>query len=373
MRLIFYASNGFGLGHIMRIMSVARQLRRRVADAEIIVMTNSEASNLGWIEGFTVIKLMSRHSAPRGRPDPDRMLEVNRHIVNATLRSFEPDAIIVDSYPRGAMRELTPMLGMPDLRKIFIYREKNEEIRHNEMLLRILHKYYHHVLVPHRQDEFTMPIPAHLQVVFADAVMIRGRDEALERREARDRLGLPQDRFIVYVGFGGGGDQNYVKFREWVMAETVRYPDWLFAVARPPLFRGPTLKDTASNLVEFTYFPLAECWNAFDGAVSALGFNTTVELLHHGVPSLFIELAMPDDDQGGRANRIEQAGAGLAMRPFETEKLVAGLAALADPKRRASMAAAARKLVPVNGAAVAAEAIIDWVGKPLPPVGASTD
>ena len=367
MRLIFYASNGFGLGHLMRIMSIARELRRRVPDAEIIVMTNSEASNLAWLEGFTVIKLMSRHSAPRGRPDADLMLEVNRHIVAATLRSFAPDAIVVDSYPRGAMRELTPMLPMTNLRKIFIYREKNEEIRHNEMLLRILDKYYHHVLVPHRQDEFSMPIPPHLEVVFADAVMIRGRDEAVERAEARRRLGLPQDRFIVYVGFGGGGDSNYKKFRDWVMAETVRHPDWLFAVARPPLFRGPPLEEGA-NLVEFSYFPLAECWNAFDAAISALGFNTTVELLHHGVPSLFIELAMPDDDQGGRASRIEKAGAGIAMRPFETDKLVAGLAALADPKRRKAMSAAARKLVPVNGAAVAAEAIVKWLAKNWPSV-----
>jgi predicted glycosyltransferase len=373
MRVIFYASNGFGLGHLMRIMSIARELRRRVTDAEIVVMTNSEASNLAWQEGFTTIKLMSRHSAPLGRPDPDRMLEVNRHIVAATLRSFAPDAIVVDSYPRGAMRELTPMFQLPDIHKIFIYREKNEEIRHNEMLLRILDKYYELVLVPHRSEEFSMPIPPHLEVVFADAVMIRGRDEALDRAEARRRLGLPQDRFVVYVGFGGGGDNNYRRFRDWVLAETARRPDWLFAVARPPLFRGPSPAE-GGNLVEFSYFPLAECWSAFDGAISALGFNTTVELLHHGVPSLFIELAMPDDDQGGRADRIVKAGAGIAMRPFETEKLVAGLAALADPKRRRSMAAAARKLVPVNGAAVAAEAIIAWLAKDRPLAkAASTD
>jgi UDP:flavonoid glycosyltransferase YjiC (YdhE family) len=83
---------------------------------------------------------------------------------------------------------------------------------------------------------------------------------------------------------------------------------------------------------------------------------------------------MPDDDQGGRAGRIEKAGAGIAMRPFETEKLVAGLAALANPKRRKAMAAAARKLVPVNGAVVAAEAVVDWVRTHRPAVQpASTD
>jgi UDP:flavonoid glycosyltransferase YjiC (YdhE family) len=265
------------------------------------------------------------------------------------------------------------MFRMPNCRKIFIYREKNEEIRHNEMLLKILDQYYELVLVPHRKDEFSMPIPSHLKVVFADAIMIRGRNEALDRAEARRRLGFPPDAFVVYVGFGGGGNSNYQQLRDWVLAETARYPDWLFAVARPPLFRGPP-PDVGSNLVEFSYFPLAECWNAFDAAISALGFNTTAELLHHGVPSLFVELIMPDDDQGGRAGRIEKAGAGIAMRPFETEKLVAGLAALANPKRRKAMAAAARKLVPVNGAVVAAEAVVDWVRTHRPAVQpASTD
>jgi UDP:flavonoid glycosyltransferase YjiC (YdhE family) len=362
MRVIFYASNGFGLGHLMRTMAVGRALRKRVADSEIIFMTNSEASQLAWQEGFTTIKLMSRFSAPRGRPEADRMVEVNRAIVAATLRSFAPDAMVVDSYPRGAMRELTPMLRYPDCRRIFIYREKNEEIRHNEMLLRILDKYYEFVVVPHRQADFTMPIPDHLETRFVDAIMIRGRDEALPRDEARRRLGFPQDAFVVYVGFGGGGDTNYRRFRDWVLAEAVRYPDWLFAVARPPLFRGPP-PAAEGNLLEFSYFPLAECWNAFDGAVSALGFNTTSELLHHGVPSLFVELDMPDDDQGGRAARIEKAGAGIAMKPFDTRKLVAGLAVLADPKRRKAMSKAARAMLPVNGAAVAADSIVEWVAR----------
>jgi len=360
MRVIFYASNGFGLGHLMRTMAIARALRQRVREAEIIFVTNSEAPQLAWQEGFTTVKLMSRFSAPRGRPDPDRMLEVNRAIFASMLRSFEPNAIVVDSYPRGAMRELTPMLRYPNCRKIFIYREKNEEKRHNEMLLRILGQYYEFVIVPHREADFSMPIPDGLETVYADAIMIRGRDEALPRAEARKRLGFPADAFVIYVGFGGGGDNNYRKFRDWVLTEAKRFPDWLFAVARPPLFRGPA-PTPDSNLVEFAYFPLAECWHAFDAAISALGFNTTVELLHHGVPSIFLELDMPDDDQGGRANRIVEAGAGLAMKPFETDKLVPALEALGDAKRRKAMAQAARKLVPVNGAGTAADAIIRWV------------
>ncbi|MEX1109644.1 MAG: hypothetical protein WEC00_12075 [Dongiaceae bacterium] len=357
MRVILYASNGFGLGHLMRTLAVARQLRKRVADAEFIFLTNSEASHLAWDEGFATVKLMSRFVPARGRPEHERMREVNRAIVHATLQSFDPDVIVVDSYPRGAMRELTPMLRHEKCRRVFIYREKNQEVRHNETLITILDKYYDLVVVPHRKDEFSMPIPERLPVVFTDAIMIRGRNEAIERQEARARLGLPADAFIVYVGFGGGGDKQYRELRDWVLAETARHPDWLFAVARPPLFRGPS-PVAGGNLVEFTYFPLAECWLAFDAAISALGFNTTSELLHHGVPSLFVELNMPDDDQGGRAARIEAAGAGLAMKPLETDKLLRGLVALADPQRRAAMSEAARKLVPVNGADRAAQAIV---------------
>jgi predicted glycosyltransferase len=371
MRIVFYASNGFGLGHLMRTLAIARQVRKRVADAEFVFLTNSEASHLAWEEGFATVKLMSRFVPARGRPEHERMRVVNRAIVAATLQSFDPDVLVADSYPRGGMRELTPMLRYEKCRRVFIYREKNHEARANETLLTVLDRYYDLVLVPHRQEEFSMVIPKRLPVVYTDAIMIRSRDEAIERQEARARLGLPADGFIVYVGFGGGGDKQYKELRDWVLAETARHPNWLFAVARPPLFRGPS-PEAGGNQVEFTYFPLAECWRAFDAAISALGFNTTSELLHHGVPSLYIELAMPDDDQGGRAGRIEAAGAGLAMRPHETEKLVRGLGALADPKRRASMAKAAHKLVPVNGAGRAAEAIIALAAAKTPKRPAST-
>ena len=49
------------------------------------------------------------------------------------------------------------------------------------------------------------------------------------------------------------------------------------------------------------------------------------------------------------------------MKPFDTEKLVAGLAVLADPGRRKAMSKAARAMLPVNGAAVAADSIVEWV------------
>ena len=69
MRIIFYASNGFGLGHLMRTLAIARQLRKRVGNAEFIFLTNSEASHLAWDEGFATVKLMSRFVLARGRPE----------------------------------------------------------------------------------------------------------------------------------------------------------------------------------------------------------------------------------------------------------------------------------------------------------------
>ena len=56
------------------------------------------------------------------------------------------------------------------------------------------------------------------------------------------------------------------------------------------------------------YYPMAEMFAAFDGAVSAVGYNTAMELLHHGVPTVFVPFARQVDDQEARARVSPRQG-----------------------------------------------------------------
>ncbi|MGH6884071.1 MAG: glycosyltransferase, partial [Hypericibacter sp.] len=137
--------------------------------------------------------------------------------------------------------------------------------------------------------------------------------------------------------------------------------NWTFAVARPPLLRSPSAVTPENGTKEISYMPMAECWAAFDAAISTLGYNSATELLHHGVPTIFVELAGGLDDWAKRAGRIAKADAGLPIKAFDSEGLHLQLDQLADPARRQTLADNARAMVPSNGARLAADAILEIV------------
>jgi UDP-N-acetylglucosamine--N-acetylmuramyl-(pentapeptide) pyrophosphoryl-undecaprenol N-acetylglucosamine transferase len=106
------------------------------------------------------------------------------------------------------------------------------------------------------------------------------------------------------------------------------------------------------------YYPLAECLAAFDAAISAAGYNSANELLHHGVPTIFLPVEKGVDDQQARAARIAAAGAGLLLADPSDGDLATTLAHLLEPQTRAVMSEQARALARGGGAATAAWAIL---------------
>jgi UDP-N-acetylglucosamine:LPS N-acetylglucosamine transferase len=107
---------------------------------------------------------------------------------------------------------------------------------------------------------------------------------------------------------------------------------------------------------------MAELYSAFDAAISATGYNTSMELLHHGVSAAFVPFARQVDDQEARAHVIESNGAGIAIPTLTPESLSSAVDALLDPERAARFREAAHRMVPDSGAARAAEAITALLG-----------
>ncbi|HWA44554.1 MAG TPA: hypothetical protein VHA10_15165 [Hypericibacter adhaerens] len=359
MRCLFYASNGHGLGHLIRTLAIARALKARIPDINIMFVTNSEACQLVWREGFQVVKLLSppANFLELDIPAREELRRINRGSVQAVLKHFKPDLVVVDFFPMGQIGDMIPMHSYA-CRKVFVARERNaaSEIATHAKLIQSV---YQLVLIPHEEQEVAGYKPADVRTRYTGPILIRSRDEALPRDQARRRLGLAPEGFTVFVGFGGGGKPEYQSVQQWILTEAQGPRNWTFAVARPPLLRQEIPATDRDDVKEITYMPMAECWTAFDAAISTLGYNSTTELLHHGVPTLFIELAGGLDDWARRGRHVAAADAGLPVKAFDSQTLHSHLEQLADPARRQTLAANARKLVPVNGATVAADAILE--------------
>jgi UDP-N-acetylglucosamine--N-acetylmuramyl-(pentapeptide) pyrophosphoryl-undecaprenol N-acetylglucosamine transferase len=146
-----------------------------------------------------------------------------------------------------------------------------------------------------------------------------------------------------------------------VAEQTPKFPQWQFAFARPPLSRAAGLERVGANIWQVSYYPLAECWNAFDGAISAAGYNSVAELLHYGIPTIWVPLQRQVDEQKRRAERIVQQQAGWMVAPYDTPGLLHALDTLGNPQVRSRLSATARASVPTNGAERAADYLLQWL------------
>ncbi|MBI1747022.1 MAG: UDP-glucosyltransferase [Acidobacteria bacterium] len=355
MRVIFYAVNGLGIGHLTRLLAIARRLRRRAADAEILFLTSSEADHLIYQEGFPAIKFPSKTIRAEVGLKKRTFLETCMPVAWNVISSFRPDVIVVDTFPQGSLQELIPVLHWSP-KMVFVFREQKLERVADPEFQQLL-RYYDHILVPHAEGEFD-PQCVGIPLTFTGPILIRDREELLVRREVRRQLELPDNRRIVYCTFGGGGDEHARRVFQWVHHTLSARKDCFLVTANGPLSRGLTAM--SQDNAQLFYFPAMELFPAFDVAISAAGYNTCNELLYAGVPSIFIPFERDLDDQTLRADRIEKAGAGVRLDTL-TEKALnyAFDRLLAEAP---TLSEKARAWIPANGAGEAARVIAELAG-----------
>jgi predicted glycosyltransferase len=361
-RWLFYAVNGLGLGHLTRLTGLARQLQQRSPKSQFLFLTSSEAESLLWQEGFASVKVPSQMACRRSGLNYSTYTCLLHTVVTNAIAAFRPHVLIVDTFPAGSAQELLPVLRWEG-RRVFIYREQKSEVCGDKWFQDLL-AMYDLILVPHAKGEVELPLSQHVPVEWVGPMLVRSQAEALDRQQARLRLQLPLAGQLLYVGFGGGGDPEYEKLMAWVLSQIECLPQWQFACPRPPLGSISAIATNlanAPNVRQISYYPLAECWNAFDAAIAAAGYNTAAELLHNGIPTIWIPVSRQVDDQVRRAQRIAQSQAGWLVNPYDTEMLRATLLHLDDAAVRSRCAARAKQLVTQNGAAYAADYLLRWL------------
>lgn len=371
LRVLCYAVNGLGLGHLTRLVAVARQMRRLAAamhqPVEIVFLTSSEGDSLAWLHDFPVVKVPSKTGAHAGGLEPARYRRLARQCVWSAFSAFAPDLLVVDTFPAGSLRELRPVLDMGQ-RNVFVYRAVRGDAAAAPEFQSAL-RAYHRIVVPHEFGQDASPVPDDLaeRVHPCGPILLRSRDETLSPGDARERLGLPPDATAVYVSTGGGGDQEADAFFAQILRAARRLPDLRFVFGAGPLYRGA--EPHAPNVAWTRRPALMECFRAFDAAVTAGGFNSVWELMHCGVPCLLAPRPRSHDDQERRAALCADAGAGTVLDSLDPDTVAAALTALLEPARRDAAARAARTLAPVNDALTAAA---DTLAAVLPPARVET-
>ncbi|MBK8594734.1 MAG: hypothetical protein IPN83_03950 [Holophagales bacterium] len=369
LRIVAYAVNGAGAGHLQRLTAICRWVRRYSAycgaACEVFFLTSSEADGFLFHEGFASFKMPSKTSVTAAGIDKLAYLALAKQWVWHSLGLLRPDVLVVDTFPNGSFGELVSALDLARAR-VFVYRPVKDEFARRADFQAML-PLYDRILVPETQEaaQIVVPEKARSAVRFTGPAMVRERVELRSREEGRARFGIPDGRLAALVSVGGGGDPTAEADLRRATSALLAHEEVQVVLAAGPLYRGG--RWGGERITWISEPALAEWLPAFDFAVAAAGYNTVLELMHAGVPAVFLPQEKVADEQDRRATAAVHAGAAAMVEwagAGERPGLEAAIARFLDAGERERAANRARALVPRNHARDAAAEILELV---LPP------
>lgn len=359
LRIVNYAVNGAGVGHLTRLTAISRWLRRYAhaldIKLEIWFLTSSEADALLFHERFASFKLPSKTSVAETEIDKTAYLALAKQWVWHSIGLLRPDLFIVDSFPRGSFGELLPALDLCR-KRAFIFRPMKSAFAERAEFQAML-PLYDRILVPETDAPVPVPDQIRTRVTHVGPVIARELAELLPRDTARRHLGVPPDRLAVYLSAGGGGDPTAAAQLESTIAALAPDPSLHLVVGAGPLYRGRQIP--GERITWLSGLGASELMAGLDIAVCAAGYNTFAELMQAGVPAVFLPQEKIADEQHVRAARAVASGAATLLPPGPlSETLPRLLAAWRDPSARQKASTAAQAIMPGNGARLAAAELL---------------
>lgn len=354
MRFLFYASNGLGIGHLSRLLSVAQSLSEKAPASEILFLTQSEAGPFPETFPFYAIRVPGRNRARTGGLTAKSYLQTVRPLILQAIAAFDPHLMVTDTFPEGPEKELSPAMEWP-IHKAFIFREQHARRTEDPYMQQALRR-YNRILVPH--DEGTVPIPAFLKndprLRWTGPVL--PLQPLLSRKEARERLGIPPDQKTLLLSFGGGGDPEG-KRRAKDVALFLRRKHIPFFYASGPL--NHTLPEGIHASEWLPLWPVRPFLQAFDGAIAGGGYNTVHELLEARIPAFLCGFSRALDPQGERIERLAGEGLVMALKGHDNGSLEPSLDIFLDRLPELMESARARRPVVYDGSRIAAGILLE--------------
>lgn len=244
-RIVNYAVNGGGVGHLQRLIAINRWVRRYSAfcgvNAEIFFLTSSEADHFLFHEGFASFKIPSKTSIERAGIDKLTYIALAKQWIWHSVGLLRPDLLVIDTFPNGTFGELLSLLDLAK-RRAFIYRPLKEDFAKRADFQALL-PLYDLILVPDTEEDAPVLFPDAVRgaVHYTGPVMVRERAEQLSREEARRGLGVGEKDLCVFVSAGGGGDSHATEQISKTVQALLKDPGVHAVVGAGPLYRGNAL------------------------------------------------------------------------------------------------------------------------------------
>jgi predicted glycosyltransferase/nucleoside-diphosphate-sugar epimerase len=364
-RLLIYSQDGLGLGHLRRTTLLATEFLRARPGASALTISDSPLGQFFASDGgHDYLKLPSIRKAAPGEWHPvslgapfDDVLGLRRELIRSAAADFQPDVVLVDHMPHGAMGELVPALCalagrrvrvVLGLRDILDAPEVIRDRWHAEGAFDVVEQHYDDVLVYGSRELFDVserygwPSGLARRMRYCGYVCSPPSGKLARTLRSRHLRGSPRGHLIVATA-GGGGDA-FLLFHALLQAVPgmrAARPLGLVIITGPfmPAEEQKALTRLARPLgvsVLSTVTDMASYISAADLVVAMAGYNTTAEILSSGTPALLVPRKGPSAEQRTRAQLFAERGWVRWLPPESLEVAAlsgAVLDCLADPAR----------------------------------------
>jgi UDP:flavonoid glycosyltransferase YjiC (YdhE family) len=324
-KILFATSNGTGLGHLNRAMSIARRLPPEI---EPVLFTLSQAVPAVVGAGFRV-EYFPSYRRPASGSDWQWNLRLRKRF-EKLLADERPDLVVFDGvHPYRALTHVLSAAGAP--RSVWCRRPLWRPDSPAAALKRS--GAFDSILEPGELASAADRGPTVArrgEALTVGPMVYLDADELLSREDAARKLGLDPDRPTALVNLGQGGAVDGAVAR--VLERLGKEPELQVAALQSSIGKGLRVPEEVV-LLDAT-FPMSRYFKAFDFAVAASGYNAFHEQIAFGLPSLFVPMPRNTDDQAARAKWGAEHGVARAVAGPEDEALLSELEPLlAEPER----------------------------------------
>ena len=354
--IVFFPTNGVGLGHFTRLFAVAKRVREQDPDVEIVFVTTMAALHLLESEGIPSYHLPGAYMF--NDMSSAEWNAITEELLATVFEIHRPSVFVFDgAFPyRGMLNAIKNREGLTNvwLRR-GAFKKGGAKIPVDSI------EHFHHILRPGDSVETTVEeIDFSTLVTHLKPILLAKPEDLLSRKEARLRLGLPVDSTAVYLQLGAGKINNIEGQLDLVIRLLNEHENVHMVVGESII--GDRLKLKGDRVRIIRDYPNSLLFNAFDFAVMAGGYNSYHESIAFALPTLFIpNLNTGMDDQLARVKAGESANACFVLDEPGESAFKERIANMVNLTQREKMREACRLLKTENGAEKSAELLINWI------------
>lgn len=305
--VVMFPTNGVGFGHFTRMLALARRMKLNDSKLEVIFFTTMPTLHLLKPYGIPAHHI----SGPkyfRG-VDSQEWNSLLEEELTLCLETHNPSMFVFDgAFPyRGMLRAIE---GRENLNKIWMRRgmfRKGARIPVDSI------QHFDAIVRPgDAVDEHEDDLQHGVELIKCPPIVLLDEDELLSRKDARFRLGVPQDCRVVYVQLGAGQINDITSEIRITLDEILKHDEVHVVLGESMI--GSRIDVQLANVHVLRDYPNSQYFRGFDAVVQAGGYNSFHETRAFGVPALFypnLETGM--DDQLARCLVAEAEGWGYVV------------------------------------------------------------